>query len=120
PPVPAALVSFMSNQLVWRGTPSELLTALDRLAPNPRPKDWPIKPNTLTNRLRRLAPDLRRVHRLDVDCDGRSPHRKRVREVTIRRLPRHSPRQTAGENHRPDRPHRQTLLRPVACRRTVR
>lgn len=86
-PLPGPLVQFMAGRGGWRGTPRELLDALGGIAPSPVPRDWPKKPNVLTNRLRRLAPDLRRVHRLDVDCDGRSPDRSRTREITITRVP---------------------------------
>jgi hypothetical protein len=88
-PVPAAVLAAMDGKETWEGTPAELLAELDRHAPNPQPKDWPRKPNALTNRLRRLAPDLRRVHRLDF-ADGRLPGGKsagkRTRFVRITRL----------------------------------
>jgi hypothetical protein len=70
-PLPAALLAVLEGQDSWEGTPAELLAELDRHAPTPPPKDWPKRANTLTNKLRRLAPNLRRVHGLDVDCDGR-------------------------------------------------
>jgi 5S rRNA maturation endonuclease (ribonuclease M5) len=73
--IPAALVAMMEARQWqnWEGTPTELYVELGRFAPNPQPKDWPKKPNVLTNKLRRLAPNLRRVHRLDIHDDpGRS------------------------------------------------
>ncbi|MBX9582232.1 MAG: hypothetical protein K2X87_18155, partial [Gemmataceae bacterium] len=88
-PVPAAVLAAMDGRESWEGTPAELLAELDRHAPNPQPKDWPKKPNALTNRLRRLAPDLRRVHRLNF-ADGRLPGGqsagKRTRFVRLTRL----------------------------------
>jgi hypothetical protein len=86
-PIPAALLALMDDRDTWEGKPADLLAALGTHAPNPASRDWPKRPNVLTNKLRRLAPDLRRVHRLNVDCDGRAPDRKRTRVVTIARYP---------------------------------
>lgn len=89
-PLPAALVAFMEGKESWLGTASELLAALERHASIPLPREWPKRPNTLTSRLRRLAPNLRRVHSLDVECDdresgGRSGGQRR-RQVRVKRL----------------------------------
>jgi hypothetical protein len=86
-PLTPALVSLMQERESWSGSSSALLAELEKHTTNPLPKDWPKKPNALTGRLRRLAPNLRRVHRLNVDCDGRSPDRKRGRVVTITAQP---------------------------------
>jgi hypothetical protein len=47
----------------WEGTATELLAALARLAGESVTKErsWPRRPQDLTVRLKRLAPDLRRV-----------------------------------------------------------
>lgn len=85
-PIPAVLVTFMDNRDWWEGTATELLKELTALVPEKeKPKDWPAKPNVLTNKLRRLASDLRRVHQLDVR-DRRMPGGKRTRVITIQRL----------------------------------
>ena len=88
--LPAAILAFMENREKWEGRPAELLGALQAHAPDPPPKDWPKQPNLLTNRLRRLAPNLRQVHRLNVDCDSREPGGKsggkRKRVVRIERV----------------------------------
>lgn len=85
-PIPAALDAMMSGRDDWRGTPAALFAELTRHATNPPPKDWPKKPNALTNKLRRLAPNIRRVYSLDVDCDCRTTDRKRTRDVTVTRI----------------------------------
>ncbi len=70
-PVPAALLALMDGRECWEGAPADLHAALAPFAPTPEPKDWPKRPNALTNKLRRLAPNLRRVHGLHVE-DGRA------------------------------------------------
>jgi hypothetical protein len=89
-PLPAALLAVMEGRESWEGTPAELFAALGRHAPTPAPPGWPKGANALTNRLRRLAPNLRRVHRLHVEdgrqAGGRSGG-KRSRFVRITRLP---------------------------------
>jgi hypothetical protein len=91
--LPAVLVAMMENRSLWTGTAKELLDELTKHTTDPPPKEWPKRPNALTGKLRRLAPALRRVHRLDVDCDGRTSDRKRTRVVTITRKP-----DTAGDS----------------------
>jgi hypothetical protein len=61
-PLPPALLALVDGKLGWEGSPAELFTELTRHTTDPPPKDWPKKPNVLTNRLRRLTPNLRRVH----------------------------------------------------------
>lgn len=89
-PVPAAVVKLMAGREVWEGAPTALLRELTAVAENPESKEWPKGANALTNRLRRLAPNLRRVHGLDV-ADGREPGGasagKRSRFVRITRTP---------------------------------
>ena len=58
---------FMENREEWLGTSSELLDALNRDFPpderrsRERSRDWPTKPHILSGKLRRLAPNLRRL-----------------------------------------------------------
>jgi hypothetical protein len=86
-PIPAALVAFMTRREEWEGPASELLEVLTGALPNTtgsgpvRPHGWPKRPNELGNVLRRAAPNLRRVHGLHVDCNGRT-HRGRVIHIT--------------------------------------
>ncbi len=70
-PLPLAVVALMDGRERWEGTPAELHVALSQFAPTPEPKDWPKRANALTNKLRRLAPNLRRVHGLHIE-DGRT------------------------------------------------
>lgn len=88
-PLPAALLALMEGRECWEGAPADLHAALAKFAPTPEPKDWPKKPNALTNKLRRLAPNLRRVHGLHVE-DGRESGGKsggkRSRFVRVTRL----------------------------------
>ncbi|MBP3956715.1 DUF3854 domain-containing protein [Gemmata sp. G18] len=89
-PVPGALVALMDGRTSWEGAPAELFVDLSRFAPVPVPKDWPKKPNVLTNKLRRLAPNLRRVHGLCVEdgrASGGASGGKRSRFVHITRVP---------------------------------
>lgn len=90
-PVTAALVEHMDGRDEWEGTATRLLKDLARTLPTRGdgltpvcPHGWPKGPNALTNCLRRLGPNLRRVHRLEVDCDGRT---SRGRVVRISRPP---------------------------------
>jgi hypothetical protein len=100
-PVPAALVALMDGRESWEGAPAELFAELKRYTTDPPPQDWPKKPNVLTNRLRRLAPNLRRVHRLNVE-DGRLPGGKRSRFVRVTRLP-DAARETPSPSSPPSR-----------------
>lgn len=67
-----------SAQLAWQGTPTVLLDCLRLHAPNPLPKGWPTQANYLTNFLRRILPDLLRVHGIQVECDVRVRGQRRV------------------------------------------
>lgn len=82
----AAVVAVMAHQDFWEGTATELYKTLAPYAPVPATKDWPKAPNILTGRLRRLAPNLRRIHRIDFDTD-RANDSSRRRCVRLRRLP---------------------------------
>ncbi len=82
----AAVVALMTDQDFLEGTPTELFKTLAPHAPVPAPKDWPKAPNCLTGRLRRLAPNLRRIHRIDFEYDRASDSSRR-RCVRLRRLP---------------------------------
>jgi hypothetical protein len=63
-PLPALLRMLLAKHGgEWAGTPSSLLDELTTLVSDQtaRSKDWPKRPNTLSGRLRRLAPNLRNV-----------------------------------------------------------
>jgi hypothetical protein len=65
-PIWPPLRQLVDSHGSWEGTAGELLAELVRLAglggdrPKP-PEGWPKKPNALTGRLRRLAPNMRRA-----------------------------------------------------------
>jgi hypothetical protein len=102
-PVTAVLLQFLDGKDGWDGTPTELFTALNGLVSrDDRPDGWPKRANSLTGKLRRLAPDLRRVHRIDVR-DGRQPGGKRTRFVSITRLPE-TARETPSPSSQPSPP----------------
>jgi hypothetical protein len=62
-PVAAAVRELMRDRERWAGTATELWQALNDLVDEDmrHTKAWPGAPNTLTNRLKRLAPALRGV-----------------------------------------------------------
>jgi hypothetical protein len=62
-PVATAVRALMAEQTEWTGTATQLLETLtnivgDKLA---KEKDWPKRPNTLSNKLRRVTPDLAKI-----------------------------------------------------------
>ena len=64
-PLTQPLLKLMaSHKDGFDGTSSDLLAALTLIATDPKSRDWPKKPNALSNRLRRLAPNFRDVHGL--------------------------------------------------------
>jgi len=89
-PVAAALVALLSRRDEWEGPATELLDRLAGTLPTQPdgvaviPHGWPKRPNVLTNILRRITPNMRRVHALDVDCDRRT---SRQRVIRITRVP---------------------------------
>lgn len=85
-PVPSALVKFMTHRERWEGTASELLDALAAHTNKPDAKDWPKAAHVLTGKLTRLAPNLRRVHGLNVEMT----RTKEKRLVTITRIAENS------------------------------
>ncbi len=62
-PVAGPVRQFAEARRIWEGTATELLTELARLAGEEitRSRDWPKKPNTLSGKLKRLAPHLRKA-----------------------------------------------------------
>jgi hypothetical protein len=53
----------MSNRSKWEGAQTELLKALSALIGEPtnKEKTWPKQPNSLSGKLRRAAPPLRKI-----------------------------------------------------------
>ena len=62
-PVAVALRTLMESTSEWEGTPSGLLAKLGEIAGEEatKRKDWPGAASKLTNRLERLAPNLRAI-----------------------------------------------------------
>lgn len=91
-----AVRKLMESREEWRGTSTELLAGLTQLASESdvKDRDWPKRPNALSNRLKRLAPNLRRAVRIDVQIGVRDTDRARTRHTLIRWL----------QNDRPPRP----------------
>lgn len=68
-PLIAAITTRIHNQ--WTGTASQLLVQLTNLD-EPTPKDWPTTPRTVTGRLKRWAPVLRKTGWTVTDDAGRN------------------------------------------------
>ncbi len=60
-PIGEAILKFMENQLMWKGTASELLLKLAGVTDEAtyRSRYWPKASNTFKRQLHRLAPDLK-------------------------------------------------------------
>ena len=90
-PVVAELWALASQLHVsrkpWRGTASELLAQLEERALEAvlRKKTWPANGQVLSNKLRRFAPNLRRIG-IKITF-GRSSGHDRKRSITVRTLP---------------------------------
>ncbi len=81
--VATATRSFMETAKEWEGTATELLAALDGAAAEAtrKLKGWPATPRALSGRLRRAAPNLRKVG-IGVDFD-RDSNKKRARIICL-------------------------------------
>jgi hypothetical protein len=88
-PVATAIQRLMANRVEWRGTSTELLEGLNRILSESERADraWPKRPNTLSGKLKRLAPVLRRAARIDVQIGEKSWDRNRTRHTVMRRIP---------------------------------
>lgn len=72
-PVAVAVRDLMEKTSYWEGRPTELLTKLANIAGEEvtRRKDWPGAAHVLSNRLERLAPNLRAIGiEVERDRDG--------------------------------------------------
>lgn len=85
-PVAAKVITLLDQHGdEWQGTASELLEELNSRASDTekRADGWPKRPNVLSGRLKRIAPNLRQVG-IGV-IFGREETRERRRHITIRR-----------------------------------
>ncbi|MCG0313946.1 MAG: bifunctional DNA primase/polymerase, partial [Calditerricola sp.] len=71
---------LVENGGCWTGTATDLLMALDQRASeaDKRSKTWPTTPRVLSNRLRRLAPDLRKAAGVEVEFARTGKDRTRI------------------------------------------
>ena len=79
-PVAQAVVGLVGRGGAWQGTAGELL---DRITPDPRPRDWPRTARGLSGQLARLAPALE-ANGISVE---RPPTRGAQRTITLRANP---------------------------------
>jgi hypothetical protein len=90
-PVALELMRFMEPRAdEWKGTATDLLTALTNAANMSdvmvaKRRSWPKEAHHLSGRLRRMAPNLRKVG-LDVEFDIREGH-ARTRMMCVRKIP---------------------------------
>ncbi len=82
-PVASAVRALVADRRRWRGTVSELLTALGELAGErlTRSKSWPTTPRALSGRLRRAATFLRRLG-VEIAFLREGRDRRRIVEIT--------------------------------------
>ncbi len=78
----SAVCQLVAHSGVWEGTATSLLEAIQEFMPDYMPQDWPRSPNAITGPLRRLAPNLRKVHGIDVTFH-KSTDAKRTRLIKI-------------------------------------
>jgi len=86
--VAVAVQAFMAGRIEWTGTASELLSLLTSMIGEQaaRERAWPKQANQLSNKLRRVAPPLRRIG-IDIAFE-RQPHvGTRVIHITVTRHP---------------------------------
>ena len=83
--VAVAIRELMANHQSWGGTATELYAALVELVDEDvrRSKFWPAAPNTLSNRIKRIAPALRKA---GIEYgDERTPGGSRTRRKTLKK-----------------------------------
>jgi len=78
--VAEALVRMMAGMDRWTGTATDLFKQLCGLLPENKPKDFPRAANSLSGRLKQLAPNLRAIHQINVDTG-----KAKKRSITITR-----------------------------------
>ena len=83
-PVASAIRSLMETRTEWTGTASDLLSALDGEVGEKaaKAKAWPARPRSLSGRLRRAAPFLRKTG-IDIETGERDTTRNRNKIIRI-------------------------------------
>jgi hypothetical protein len=87
-PVAKVVMEMMNARTLWRGTATELLSELEKLADEKtmRLRIWPATPRALAGVLKRLAPNLRQVG-VEVETGGHTGRgRLKKRAVTLKRI----------------------------------
>jgi hypothetical protein len=95
-PVAVAIRRLLSDLDEWSGTSTELLAALRELVDEPvtRSKAWPAAPNSLSNRLKRIAPALREA---GIEYQERTEGRDKRRVKNLKRSPKETVRTARSE-----------------------
>jgi hypothetical protein len=95
--VATAVRELVTRRQRWQGTASELLTELNGAANDEtrRLRRWPKAPNVMSGRLRRAAPNLRKVG-IDVRTD-RAARRLRDRRIYLSLMPVDRERKLSSE-----------------------
>ena len=96
-PVAGAVRDLMESREEWSGTATELYAAIAELVDEDvrRSRAWPSAPNSLSNRMKRIAPSLREA---GIEYgDERSPGSSRTRRKSLKKT---------SEKDRPGRPER--------------
>ena len=94
-----AICSLMERNAHWEGIATTLLENLDGEVPENARKlrSWPKAPNTLSNRLRRITPQLQKVG-IEIFLF----QNKRPRIIKIRRIPGSSRKSPSGSSRDPE------------------
>lgn len=83
-PVGAAVIKLIAREAEFRGTATELLTALENyVLPAQRDRRWPKDATRLGGHLRRLAP-LLRARQIEIEFDERSRDAARNRLIVVK------------------------------------
>ena len=92
-PIAERLQAFMEDKEEWGGSATDLLTQLSTglSEAEQKSREWPKRADKLSGRLRRIAPNLRRLG-IDVETEARSTDHKRSRLILIRKVVRSSVR----------------------------
>jgi hypothetical protein len=98
-PVAEAVLKLLKDESQWSGTATELWKELGELVDDDvrHSKDWPGAPNSLSGRLKRLAPSLRAtgIEYGEVQEVGSGSRKKKV----LRKLPKKTDASDASDAH---------------------
>lgn len=98
-PVAGAVLKLLEEKDEWTGNATELWKVLGEQVDEQvkQTRAWPTAPQTLTNRLRRLAPALRRI---GIEYLEERKGHKRTRTKTLRQIPvKERPRRPQDQKH---------------------